>query len=70
MTYAKALRHLLAEKDMTQYALAKAIGKSRGYVSELCSGKIGEPSLSVAFAIADALGVPLQTFRELMREVD
>ena len=35
---------------MTQYALAKATGKSRSYISELCSGKIAEPTLSVAFS--------------------
>lgn len=55
---------------MTQYALAKATGKSRSYISELCSGKIAEPTLSVAFSIADALGVPLQSFYDLMRETN
>ena len=67
MTYAQALRRLLTEKGMTQYALAKATGRSRSYISELCSGKIGEPTLSVAFDIADALGVPLSAFYDLMR---
>lgn len=67
MTYAQALRRLLSEKGMTQYALAKAVNKSRSYISELCSGKIAEPTLSVAFDIADALGVPLQAFYSLMR---
>ncbi len=70
MTYAKALRKLLKERGMTQYALAKATGKSRSYISELCSGKIAEPTLSVAFSIADALGVPLQSFYDLMRETN
>lgn len=42
MTYAQALRRLLSENGMTQYALAKAVNKSRSYISELCSGKIAE----------------------------
>ena len=68
MTYSQALRRLLSEQGMTQYALARAVGKSRSYISELCSGKISEPTLSVAFDIADALDVPLQAFYDLMKE--
>ena len=40
---------------------------STAYVSQLCSGKIKEPTLSKAFEIADALGVSVDQFAELMR---
>ncbi len=67
MTYNEALRHLMKEHGVRQVDLANAIGRSRSYVSQLMSGEVKEPTLSVAFAIADAIGVPLQTFVDLMR---
>ena len=68
MEYRKALAIILREKGMSQADLARRIGKSRSYVSQLMSGKVKEPALSVAFDIADALGVTLQDFRTLMEE--
>ena len=66
MEYRKALAIILREKGMSQADLARRIGKSRSYVSQLMSGKVKEPALSIAFDIADALGVTLQDFRNLM----
>lgn len=66
MTYGEALRKLLRERDMNQAELARAIGKSNSYVSQLLSGKVKEPSVSVAFDIADALGVRVQDFLNLI----
>lgn len=66
MTYNEALRHLMHEKGVEQVDLARAIGRSRSYVSQLMSGKVKEPTLSAAFAIADALGVTVQDFLDLM----
>ena len=66
MTYNEALRHLMHEKGVEQVDLARAIGRSRSYVSQLMSGKVKEPKLSAAFAIADALGVTVQDFLDLM----
>ena len=68
MTYGEALRYLMRESDVEQAELARRIGKSRSYVSQLMSGKVKEPTLSVAYAIADALGVSVQTFIDLMHE--
>lgn len=68
MEYGKALRLILREVDMSQADLARRIGTSTAYVSQLCSGKIKEPSLTRAYEIADALGVPIDYFVELMRE--
>lgn len=66
MRYGEAMVLLLDARGMTKYELAQRIGKSRSYVSQLGSGKIKEPSLTVAFAIADALGVPVDVFRKVM----
>jgi transcriptional regulator with XRE-family HTH domain len=66
MTYGEALRRILRDSHLSQADLARAIGKSNSYVSQLCSGKVREPSVSLAFAIADALGTDVQTFLDLM----
>ena len=68
MEYGKALRLILREVDMSQADLARRIGTSTAYVSQLCSGKIKEPSLTHAYDIADALGVTIDYFVQLMRE--
>jgi len=68
MEYGKALRLILKETDTKQAELARRMGTSTAYVSQLCSGKIKEPSLSHAYEIADALGVPIDRFVELMKE--
>ena len=54
MEYSKALRLILREVDMSQADLARRMGTSTAYVSQLCSGKIKEPSLTHAYDIADA----------------
>lgn len=67
MEYGKALRRILRELDVSQAELARRMGTSTAYVSQLCSGKIKEPTLSKAFEVADALGVSVDQFAELMR---
>ena len=67
MEYGKALRRILRELDVSQAELARRMETSTAYVSQLCSGKIKEPSLSKAYEIADALGVSVDRFVELMR---
>lgn len=67
MEYGRALRIILKEEDVKQADLARKMGTSTAYISQLCSGKIKEPSLSKAFEIADALGVSVERFVELMR---
>ena len=68
MEYGTALRTILRELDVTQADLARRMGTSTAYVSQLCSGKIKEPTLSKAYDIADALGVSIDRFIDLMRE--
>ena len=67
MEYGKALRLILRDLDVTQAELARRMDTSTAYVSQLCSGKIKEPSLSKAYEIADALDVSVDRFVELMR---
>lgn len=67
MEYGKALRTVLRELGLSQADLARRMHTSTAYVSQLCSGKIKEPTLSKAFDIADALGVSLDVFVALMR---
>lgn len=67
MEYGKALRTVLRELGLSQADLARRMHTSTAYVSQLCSGKIKEPSLSRAYEIADALGVSVDRFVELMR---
>lgn len=57
MEYGKALRRILHETGVSQADLARRMQTSTAYISQLCSGKIKEPTLSKAYEIADALGV-------------
>lgn len=68
MRYGEALDLLLKQQGINRFSLSKAIGKSSTYISQLINGKIKEPSLSTSFAIADALGVTVQDFIDLMIE--
>ncbi len=66
MRFGEAIDLLLKEKGMKRAELARRIGKSRSYVSQLIIGKVGEPSLSLAYAIADALDVSLQDLADMV----
>jgi transcriptional regulator with XRE-family HTH domain len=66
MDYAHAVRHLFEKCGMSQAELCRRGGFSRAYVSMLLSGKVTNPKWDRACEIADALGVTLQDFRELM----
>ena len=68
MEYRKALATILREQGVSQADLARRINKSRSYVSQLMSGRVNEPSLSIAFKIADALDVTVQDFIDLMKQ--
>lgn len=70
MTYGQVLDRLIEERNISKAELARRIGKSRSYISQLINGKVSEPSLSLAFAIADALDVDVNYFVELMKSDD
>ena len=50
------LPELLKERG-AKYRLAKKLGRNAGFVSQLCSGRVGLNSRSIK-AISDALGIP------------
>lgn len=52
------IRVLRAEKNMSQAELAKATGVSRQAINTIENDR-HDPSVSLAFRIADALGVPI-----------
>lgn len=63
---AVVVRQLRRERDMSQAALAEAMGRSRWYVVNLEAGK-RDPKLTTVMLIADCLGV---SSRELFARLD
>ena len=55
MEYSKALRIILKETGISQAELTRrlGLGSKTAYVSQLCNGKIKEPTLSKALEIAN-----------------
>lgn len=66
MTYGRALRTLMARQGVSQIELARRLDTTRGYVSQLMSDTIREPKLGRSYQIAEALGVTLDDFTDLM----
>ena len=68
MGYGEALQTVLKETGTSQAELTRrlGLGNKTAYVSQLCNGKIKEPSISKALEIARALGVSIDRFAELM----
>lgn len=54
------LKVLRAERDWNQQDLADALGVSRQSVNAIETGRY-DPSLPLAFRIADVFGVPIET---------
>lgn len=70
MRYGNALYMVMAARKVAPVDLARRIGRTRSYVSQLLNGGIKEPKLTIGFEIADALDVPIDLFRELMNDSD
>ncbi|MBM4319312.1 MAG: helix-turn-helix transcriptional regulator [Deltaproteobacteria bacterium] len=56
-TLQQRLRELLASRGLSVSALARQAGLSKGYVSQLLSGKASNPSVEAVSRMAEALGV-------------
>lgn len=67
MEYGKALRMIMKEEGISQAELARRMNTSTSYISQLCTGKISDPSLSRALEVAEALCVDISRFERLMR---
>jgi putative transcriptional regulator len=61
---ANRLRELRAERDLTQAALAEAIGVSRKTINTVENG-IFTPSVTLALKLARALGCPVEAIFSL-----
>jgi len=58
------LRHAIKLSGKSQAAIAKEIGVNRPYLSQIINGKY-EPSVTIALLLAEALGYPLEKFKDL-----
>ena len=68
VTFGELVLKLLEVKGMNQNQLALKSGLSRPHINRIVHGDIASPSVDNAFAIADALGVDINVFRECERE--
>lgn len=68
VTFGELVLKLMNECGMNQNQLALKSGLSRPHVNRIVHGEIVSPSIENAFAIADALGVDINVFRECERE--
>lgn len=58
------VRRALKRRTLTQDALAKQLGISPSYLSQILAGKRRAP-LTVALAIQDSLGIPARDFAQV-----
>ena len=65
MAFADAFKQLLAERGMKQADFARATGWSTGYVADMCTGRVKDPSLTRSKTIAEVLGISLQELYDL-----
>lgn len=70
MRYGEVLEYFLTKQGISRAELARRVDVSRGQITDLINGRTGEPRLSNAKAIADALGVPLQEMIDMMEPLD
>lgn len=66
MEYGKVLYYYLELREMSPAELARRIGSPRSTVNELLKGRVKEPTLGKAKAIADALGVSLEEMADMV----
>lgn len=66
MTYGEALEYLIEKSGISRAEVARRAKMGRSQITDLIAGRTKEPSLSRAKAIADALGVKIEDFIDLM----
>lgn len=66
MKYGEVLDRFIRESGLSRAEVARRAGIGRSQITDLISGRTSEPSISKAKAIADALGVSLQSFIDAM----
>ena len=68
MLYGEVLDRFIHESGLSRAEVARRAGIGRSQITDLINGRTGEPSISKAKAIADALGVSVQSFIDAMEE--
>lgn len=59
-TFGSRLKAARSEARLSQEDLAKAVGSSKGYISELETNPGGKPSADLALKLAEALGTTVE----------
>lgn len=67
MNFGEAFVILFGQSGMTQAEFARKGNFSTAYVNQLAKGKVKNPTFTRACEIADALGVSVDNFYELMK---
>lgn len=66
--FRKRLTDLRLKKDVSEYQMSVELGKSKGYIQQITSGR-SLPSMAMFFEICDYLkGSPLEFFDEKNKE--
>lgn len=70
MLYQDVIKDALKRKNMTASELAEKVGTSRGYISQMLSGKVKDPSFTRTLAICRILGLSVEQLAELIENDD
>ena len=65
MSFTEAFKQLLAQANMSQAEFARLSGFGTSYVSQLCAGKVSDPSITKAGIIAKVFGISVQELYDL-----
>ncbi len=68
MLYQNIIKDALKRKNMNASELAQKIGTSRGYVSQMLSGKVKDPSFKRTLAVCRVLGLSIESLAELIED--
>ena len=68
MLYQNIIKDALKRKNMNASELAQKIGTSRGYVSQMLSGKVKDPSFKRTLAICRVLGLSIESLAEFIED--
>lgn len=68
MLYQNIIKDALKRKNMNASELAQKIGTSRGYISQMLSGKVKDPSFKRTLAICRVLDLSVESLAELIED--
>ncbi len=68
MLYQDVIKDALKRKNMNASELAQKIGTSRGYISQMLSGKVKDPSFKRTLAICRVLDLSVEALAEFIED--